>query len=393
MRLLLLWPSGFVRVVVSGAAPERFVNLAARRGIPLWQLRQEGHCIRGVMAAAHFLRIRPLARRSRCRVHVQARAGLPFVWRKVAQRPGLVAGALAALALIMITGSTVLFVEVSGASAGHREEILAVAHQAGLRPPIPRFLLNGAALEEQVAASLPYVSWARLTFQGTLARLEVGEQELPPPPPPPTGPADVVATKPGELVYLLPLMGVARVQAGQRVVAGQVLISGVIPGRKVGEKETGPPRLVSARGVCLARVAYQAVVRLPRHEVVHRPTGRTWHGWVVLVAGKEIVLRGKVPFELYDTSQTRAVLGGRNGKPAVEVIRTTYHEVEPVTFVRTPGEAALAARDKALAEVLSRVPPGAEREVIEAEVEVRDEGATARVTVFTIEEIGRVMPR
>jgi len=68
-------------------------------------------------------------------------------------------------------------------------------------------------------------------------------------------------------------------------------------------------------------------------------------------------------------------------------------EVIPADDKSDAKEAALAARDKALAEVLSQVPPGAEREVIEAEVEVRDEGATARVTVFAIEEIGLVMPR
>jgi len=393
MRLVLLWLGGFLRVTIRGAAPERFVNLAARRGIPLWQLRDRGDCMSAVMAASHFGLTRPLARRSRCRLHVEARVGLPFLWRKVGRRPGLVAGAACALALLAVCNALVLFVEVSGASAGHREEILALVHQLGLRPPTLRFTLNGPALEEQVAGRLPYVSWARLTFQGTLARLEVGERELPPPPSPPAGPADVVAAKSGELVYFLPLMGVPQVQIGQKVVAGQVLISGVIPGRKVNEKEVGPPRLVAARGVCLARVAYQAMVWVPCREVVNRPTGRTWQGWVVFVAGKEIVWRGKVPFDLYEMSRTRAACWGRNGKPIVEVLRTTYHEMEPVTFVRTAEEAVRVARERALGQVLAEVPPAAERELIEAEVEVREEGATARVTVVAIEDIGRVVPR
>lgn len=400
MRLLLLWPGGFVRVSVRGAAPERFVNLAARRGIPLWYLREGDRCLRGVMTAAHFLRIRPIARRARCRVHVEARVGLPFLWRRVVRRPGLVLGALAALAVLALAAGTVLFVEVGGASAGHREEILAAAHRAGLRPPLLRFALDPARVEEQVAAALPYVSWARLTFQGTLARLEVGEQEMPPPPPPPAGPADVVAAKAGELVYVLPLMGVARVQPGQRVEPGDVLISGAIPGRPVpasGEGiaggVAGPARMVGARGVCLARVVYRAEAQVPCFEVVRRPTGRLWRGWVVVVGEREIVLRGRVPFELFETSQTRAALGGRNGKPLVEVIRTTYHEVEPVTFVRTPGEAALAAREEALRQVLSRVPAAAEREAIEAEVRPGDGGVTARVTVYAIEDIGVVRPR
>ena len=393
MKLLLLWLAGFVRISVRGAAPERFVNLAARQGIPLWQLRDDGECMRALMRAGQFRLVRKLARRSRCRVRIEARAGLPFLGRKLAARPGLVAGALLALLLLGLVNSLVLFVEVSGASPAHREEILALAHSSGLRPGVLRPALDRSALEERVARALPYISWVRLTFQGTLARLEVGEREIPPPPPPLTGPADVVAAKDGELVYFLPLMGVPQVRVGQKVSAGQVLISGLIPGRKVGEKETGPPRLVAARGVCLARVVYRASVWVPCREVVNRRTGRAWEQWVVLVGGKEIVWRGRVPFDAYEVSRTRAVAWGRNGKPAVEVIRTTCREVEPVTFVRTPEEAARTARERALDLVLAQVPAAAERESIEAAVEAGEEGATAHVTVLAIEEIGRVLPR
>ncbi|MDI6893556.1 MAG: sporulation protein YqfD [Bacillota bacterium] len=393
MRFFLLWLAGFVRVSIRGAAPERFVNLAARHGILLWQLRDGGDCIRALMAAGQFRRTRKLARRSRCRLHVEARGGLPFLGKKVAHRPGLVAGGLLAVLLLGLVNALVLFVEVSGASPGHREEILTLAHASGLRPGTLRMTVDGAALEEQVARALPYVSWARLTFNGTLARLEVGERELPPPPPPRAGPADVMAGKDGELVYFLPLMGVAQVQVGQRVVAGQVLISGLIPGRRVSEKETGPPRLVAAKGVCLARVAYHASVWVPCREVVSRPTGRVWQQWVVFVGGKEIVWKGKVPFDSYETSRTQAAVWGRNGKPLVEVIRTTCHETEPVTFVRARGEAARVARERALGQVLMQVPAAAERESIEAEVQEGEEGATAHVTVLAIEEIGRVVPR
>lgn len=393
MRLLVLWLAGFVRVVIRGPAPERFVNLAPRHGIPLWYVREGPEGVRAVMAVSHFRAARPLARRSRCRVHVEARAGLPFAWRRVARRPGLLAGALAASLVVALTSSTVLFVEVSGASPAHREEIMGLAHRLGLRPPVPRFLVNGPALEEEVVRALPYVSWARLTFQGVLARLEVGEREFPPPPPPPSGPADVVAAKGGQLVYFLPLMGVAQVREGDTVEAGQVLISGLVPGRRVSEKETGPPRLVAARGVCLARVTYRASQWVPCYEVVNRPTGRTWQGWVVLVGGKEIVWRGRMPFDLYETSCTRAAFWGRNGKPLVEVLRTVFHEVQPVTLVRTPEEAALEARERARQQALGQVPQGVERESIQAEVEVQEEGALARVTVFAIEDIGRVVPR
>lgn len=392
MKPLLYWLAGYLRLIIRGGAPERLLNLAAVEGIPLWQVREQGGYLSACLLAAHLRYLRPLARRARCRVRVQAKLGFPFLWRRARRRPGLLVGLVLGAVLVVASTSFVFFVEVRGSSPVHHHELLELAQRHGLRPGVFKPTFDRETWENTLARSLPYVSWVRLSFSGILARIDVAEREALPPPPVEEVPADVVAEKEGELVYFLALMGVPQAQVGDRVRAGQVLISGVIPGRPLGEGKFSLPRLVAAKGICLARVRYQARAEVPLQRVVSHPTGRVWRSWVVRVAGGEIVWRGKVPFATYHREETRAVLGGRNGKPVVEVLRMNYRELQPVTCVLTPEEAAWEARDKALEEVRRRVPPDAERELIEAVTEFSSEGAAVTVTVVAVEDIGRVAP-
>lgn len=398
LKQFLGWLSGYVRVMIWGAQPERLVNLASLQGITLWDLvvahgsTSPSPALVALLPASQFRLLRPLARRCRCRVRIEVKAGLPFIWGRAVSRPGLVTGTVVAITLIVLLSSTVLFVEVKGVSAGHRPEIVALLHEAGLHPGVLKPAFDRQRAEEAVTGRLPYVSWTRISYQGVLARVEVAEREIPAPSTEPEVPADVVAAKDGQLVYFLPLMGVAQVREGQHVRAGQVLISGTIPGRQLGEGKTGAPRLVTARGICLAQVKYVADAYVPCQQVVMQPTGRMAQGWVVWLGGKEIVWRGKPPFDNYQQTETRAASWGRNGKPVVEVIRTSYRELEPVTFVLGPQEAAEKAREEALEKARALEPPGGERESVLSETQVTEQGASARVTITVIEDIARVVP-
>ena len=42
---LLKWLTGYLKIVISGRFPERFVNLAARKGLNLWNMVNENNDI------------------------------------------------------------------------------------------------------------------------------------------------------------------------------------------------------------------------------------------------------------------------------------------------------------------------------------------------------------
>ncbi|MBQ1308421.1 MAG: sporulation protein YqfD, partial [Ruminococcus sp.] len=55
---------GTVRFRVSGKSPERLLNLAAQRGVLLWNAHPTAQGMEGETAARDYRRLRPLARQA-----------------------------------------------------------------------------------------------------------------------------------------------------------------------------------------------------------------------------------------------------------------------------------------------------------------------------------------
>ncbi len=75
---LISFLAGYVVILVTGEAPEKFVNMAASRGIQLWEITRvrEGAILLKVRLNA-VRALRHIARRTRCRFRIRRRVGLP----------------------------------------------------------------------------------------------------------------------------------------------------------------------------------------------------------------------------------------------------------------------------------------------------------------------------
>ncbi|MGB9825829.1 MAG: sporulation protein YqfD, partial [Desulfofundulus sp.] len=86
---------GYLSITVRGEAPEKFINMAVARGIFLWDITRLGeHTVRAKVRLSAVRPLRHIARRTRCRFHITRRAGLPFLWMRLARRKALVLGAV-----------------------------------------------------------------------------------------------------------------------------------------------------------------------------------------------------------------------------------------------------------------------------------------------------------
>ena len=86
---------GMLVIRVRGAELERFLNLCAREHITL--LRPERIDIdemRAMISLQDFYRLAQVKKRTRCRVHIVKRRGLPFFFQKLRKRYALWAGLL-----------------------------------------------------------------------------------------------------------------------------------------------------------------------------------------------------------------------------------------------------------------------------------------------------------
>lgn len=391
---------GFVSLVLEGEALEKFFNMAASRGIPLWNLRR----LNRRRAAVHVplqavWPLRHIARRTRTRFRIQKRAGLPFLLLRLRRRRMLAGGAFLFVIVVYLLSSFVWSVEVVGHQALDPQEILAAAREAGLRPGACRWRLGAPEIEGRIADRVPAVAWVGVHFKGTRAIFEVAERKLPAPAD--VRPCHIVSTKSGLIKEVLVLRGTPRVAEGDVVEPGQVLISGevpvAVPAPDAGTERPPPPgelRRVRAAGLVRARVWYKGYAEVPLVEEGERPSGRSALVMGLRIGNREFALAGKRNpgyLRYYEEKLVKRLPAWRNLGVPVELHIIRRHELVPWRIERSPAEAREMAIQKALEAALSGVP--AQARILEQQVNEIPAGhppGLVRVgaQVETLEDIG-----
>lgn len=403
--------TGYLEVAVTGSRPEAFVNLAVATGLDLWDVRRSPTGLVAHMRLRDFFRVRPLARRARCRVRVSRRRGLPFWLRRVRRRWGLALGAALCGAAVLWLSSHIWFIQVRGAVQVDHRAVRAGLAQLGLRPGAWRWQVDVARIERDLPRLVPEVGWLTVRLEGVRAVVEVVERATVRPAGNP-GRVDLVAGKDNCVVEeVITFAGMPVVRTGAVPRAGEVLIEGILyeftspPVRgPFTPPEAWPPRpdkpvgVLRAEGQVWARCYYTGYAEVPLWYEERVPTGRRATQVVLRWHGREILLKGppQSPYAAYDVARwTLAVPpAARNWLPAVEISTVTFTEV---TVRRHPRDLE-SARAEVAADFTRRLAwhlvPGQDRLLnVEVQPHVRTGGALGlRILAVTREQIARPRP-
>ncbi|WP_078060383.1 sporulation protein YqfD [Desulfotomaculum copahuensis] len=404
---LLSYLVGYVSIAIRGEHPEKFINMAAIRGICLWDIRRLGeNCVQVNVRLSAVHPLRHIARQTGCRFRTTKRRGMPFLWMRVRRRRAMLPGALLFVLGLYMLGSFVWFIDVTGNHRLNKAEILAVADAAGLHRGMPKWDLDPDRVEKAVREQLPGVSWAGVYVKGTKVTIQVVEAALPGKIS--AGPAHIVAQKAGVIKEMLVLAGHPAVKEGETVLPGQILISGIVPPPEEpkppavppGEAQPAPkePAYVHALGTVRARVWYEGYGEAPLVESGRRPTGRTETRICMKIGSREIILFGprKIPYALYekDTS-VKELPEWRNLRIPVELITEKYRELENYREVRDRESARRLAMQKAMQSVQAQMPPGDKilrRQFTDLVVKQPENLVRVKLFVECLEDIGVEKP-
>lgn len=204
-----------------------FFNAAARRGFLLWGFSSRGERAR--------VRCRPeeqealLALAARCRVKVTSvhRRGLPYRLAFLKRRPGLPVGVILGLALFWYLSGGLWGLSVSGTDRLGDSMLLKAAGEIGLRPGMRLGDLDPGLAGEAICAAVPELSWASVNTDGCRAVIAVKEKEARLPDEGEQGLSNLIAARPGLVLWCEAESGRPEVQPGQAVGRGELLVSGV----------------------------------------------------------------------------------------------------------------------------------------------------------------------
>lgn len=287
---LMLWNyfRGYVMIIISGFSVERFLNLVAHKGTYIWDVHPEGTGIAMKVSISGFFQLRDAARKTKCRIKIVEKRGLPFLFSKFKKRKILAAGALFFIAGLYLLSSFIWTVEVQGVSRLPEETVLQACAKEGLSPGKYKKNIDTKKLSDMLIANFEDISWVSVTVQGTNATIHIVETIPQPEMIDRTTPCNVIASKNGIIESIATSAGIPQVRQKDVVEQGDVLVSGEVPVMD-GDLQVGT-QYVHATSAVTARVWYTVQKALPLSYTERVYTGETKKNTALLLTDKTIDL-------------------------------------------------------------------------------------------------------
>ncbi len=388
---------GSVRLVVTGAFPERFLNLCAQRGTAFWAVEwPDSHTLRLTVAWKDRKGLEELAQRTGCEIGEEKKGGVPPFLLRFRKRYAFLAGLALAILAVCMLNRFVLVVDVEGNEQVSTQAILTELRRQGLRPGVYGPSLALKDISNEALLQLEDLSWMAVNLHGIRAQVVVRERIHKPELVDETVLGDIVAEAPGIITHLEAWSGDAAVEEGATVLPGEVLIRGSI--------QMDPPQWseepilwmpVRAMGKAEGRTWRTLTAAIPLTAQVKEPTGEEVRRWSVTILGerKEFFQKGGIPFERYDkiTKTWNLILSGDLVLP-FSLVRETYRAYETVEVPIDPDAARTMLEQRLLLKLQELL--GDTGQEVSHSFSAREEKGMLVVTLNAEckEELGRFVP-
>lgn len=226
---------GYVKIKVWGYSPERFMNLCSNRGIVLWGLEGFGGYYTMYLSLSDFFAIRDIVRKTKTKVAVLERHGLPFFMRDAKKRKMFLAGIFFCLAFLICMSRFIWAIEFTGNRMVTDDELYDFLKLQGVDYGCKKSGLDLSALESAIREEFSQVTWTSAKLDGCKVIVQIKENDLPTEEERAesvakfTDGAELVAAKPGVVASILTRSGVPQVKKGDEVEKGALLVSGLVP--------------------------------------------------------------------------------------------------------------------------------------------------------------------
>lgn len=223
---------GAVLLNVSGDNIERFINLCRSNDIYIWNVIRDKNC-RMWLGIDDYFRLKNIVKKTKSKVHILKRYGLPFFINRYRKRKMFFAGIVISFILIYILSLYIWDIQVQGNYSHSDFEIEKFLKEADIVPGIVKKKISCDEIEKEIRNHYFDITWVSVEVKGTRLTVHIkeNEQEL--------GLADskedvkennqykdIVATKDAIIESVVMRSGTPLVKEGVEVKAGDVLVYG-----------------------------------------------------------------------------------------------------------------------------------------------------------------------
>ena len=294
---------GYVVVRVYGYAPERFLNLCSNNGILIWDIRNRGTCYEMKMSIRGFRNIRPYARKTKTKIMIREKHGLPFFIFRNRKRKTFFAGMLLCMALLYVMSLFIWDIRIEGCIQYTPELLTDFLEDNGVRHGMKKKEVNAENIQFLLRNQYPDITWASVSVEGTRLLVKIQEDTVA------TEeekegfetPCDLVSPEDGVITEMIVRQGTPQCRIGDTVQKGDILVSGRLEIRNVSKEVVRYEYVRADADVYIEyEEAYHVVVERTFERRIY--TGEKKKGVFLKVLSKELKLsQSPEAFLLYDT--------------------------------------------------------------------------------------------
>jgi len=377
--------AGHVRLEVTTAYPERFMNLCAQNDISFWNLeRVDTVTVQVTMTFWNYRKLRPLLGNLSAEVKQVRRSGVPVFLRRVRRRYVLLAGLIVTLAATWVMSLYIWDIRVEGNEAVPAAVILGALAEAGVGIGSFGPEINPESLRHRILPQLDDVAWFTVNVNGSRATVIVRERVHAPEMFSEGVATAVYATRSGVIDQMIIWEGLPLVEVGDTVVMGQDLVSGQVDSLTMGT------RFVRADAEIFARTWYEVSMSIPLAYVEKAFCGE--------VSTKSIIFFGRSRINIFFDSGNSYIAYDKIVKEAdfvlpggivlpIRLERRIYTRYEPVVTRLDETTAALFLQEQLLAGLSELIGPTGQVLSTRFEVEIGDGVVTVHLRAECREQI------
>lgn len=222
--------SGYLTIQISGNRVERFFQLCVNYDIVLWNITIcEKDVYRCCIRLCDFTKIRPLCRKTKTRVRIEHRYGLPKYYKRYYKRIVFLLASCAMLFGIYWCSTFIWNIEIIGNSFISDENICRFLSKSDIGCGVKKTHIDTDKLELALRKNYAQIIWSSAYMDGTTLVIYVKEQikneqnnSLDS-----DSCTDIVAAKNATVASIITREGTPLVKAGDEVLRGDLLVSGV----------------------------------------------------------------------------------------------------------------------------------------------------------------------
>ena len=288
---------GYIKIRVEGFYIERFMNLCQQENILLWHVKREKDSILWAnISIADFKRIKHMTKVTSCKVKIEKKKGLPFLFHRYHKRKIFAGLLLVVIFLLILSSNYVWNIEINGNQAISQEDLMENLKKEGLTIGVNKKDVHTKEIIRAIRMERNDIAWMSIDLKGTNVIVKIVETKEKPELVDSNDYCNIVADHDGMISKISVSNGTAKVKPGDIVKEGDILVEGMVTW-----KYTDPIYVHAAADIEM-KTWYSVKEKFPFYQQVEEKTGKTEKKYAIKIKDFQINLYKVLSkFENYDT--------------------------------------------------------------------------------------------